>query len=145
MEKFKKSIEREDKYEFARRMKKNPTPSEKLFLETWKVHGKRRIRTQMVLLGFIADFYVRTKQRKLIIEIDGDSHKNKASYDAWRDAIFLSRGYNVLRIPASDVMNDPVGCVERARQYFFNCTVARKLKQIHPRPDWADRPEESVR
>ncbi len=112
-----------DKEGLARWMRANPTPSEALFLKTWQSVSSVKIRDQAVMLGFIVDFYARNK--KLIIEIDGVIHEERKDYDACRDEIFRNNGYNVLRIQASDVMNDPVDAVMKAITYMQNC---EKLK-----------------
>ena len=56
---------------------------------------------QRVIGNYIVDFYVHKLQ--LIIEIDGDSHKGKERYDAFREAELKALGLTIYRIDAADV------------------------------------------
>jgi very-short-patch-repair endonuclease len=55
---------------------------------------------------YIADFYCH--DARLIIEVDGEAHGrgNAPQRDASRDAWFAARGLAVLRIPATEIMNE---------------------------------------
>lgn len=114
VEKTTKLTEKKDKQAFAKRMRDNPTKSEKKFLETWKEISGHKIICQFVLCGFIADFYARTRKKKLIIEIDGSIHATQVEYDRRRDEIFREKGFHVLRLTADHVMRDPEHAVGMA-------------------------------
>lgn len=94
---------RPEKSELALRMRKNPTPAEQ---HIWALLRCRRTgekwRRQTPMLGYIADFYC--ARLKMILELDGSSHKNRAEYDATRDAAFRRLGFQVVRISNAKAM-----------------------------------------
>jgi very-short-patch-repair endonuclease len=45
-------------------------------------------------------------RKKLIIELDGSQHLEQEEYDNERTEFFKSKGYRVLRIWNSDILND---------------------------------------
>ncbi|WP_461449996.1 DUF559 domain-containing protein [Mucilaginibacter sp.] len=51
---------------------------------------------------YIADFY--SANFKLVIEVDGPIHLLKKEYDANRDLIMQSWGFNILRFTNDEVM-----------------------------------------
>ena len=53
---------------------------------------------------FIVDFVCREK--RLIIELDGESHRNRGAYDERRGEYLRDHGYAVLRISNDDVLNE---------------------------------------
>ena len=53
---------------------------------------------------FIADFYA--PSRRLVIEVDGAYHAERARIDARRDAAFERAGYRVVRLEASFIASD---------------------------------------
>jgi len=89
---------------FAREMGRDPTRAESIL---WSyLRGKQfgvRFRRQEPVGPFIADFAC--IGRKLIVEVDGDSHIDLAR-DERRDAWFLDRGWFVLRFWDGDVISD---------------------------------------
>ena len=96
--------------EHARAMRASSTRTEQLL---WaRIRGRRLgvlFRRQVPLLGrFIADFYAPVQ--RLVIEVDGAYHAERAAADARRDAAFEGAGYRVVRIEASLVVCD----IERA-------------------------------
>ena len=56
---------------------------------------------QKVIGNFIADFCCESK--KIIIEVDGESHANREEYDAERDAYLQGASFTVLRVSTADV------------------------------------------
>ena len=56
---------------------------------------------------FIVDFFCR--ERSLVIELDGDSHNDRAGYDRTRQQFLESRGMTVLRIANDDVLDNIEG------------------------------------
>ena len=62
------------------------------------------------MCGFIGDFVARTP--KLIIELDGDSHAGRESYDARRTAVLEASGYRVIRFTNPDVMTNTEGVLQ---------------------------------
>src|SRR5262245_11364397 len=59
---------------------------------------------QRPIYRYIVDFYC--PKLKLVIEIDGDSHRNKFESDRARQRDLESLGLQVLRIPDRDVKHD---------------------------------------
>lgn len=97
-----------NKQKLADQFRANPTESEEAMLKLLKQVLKQlgvKIQTQLVMLGYIPDFYIKSK--KLVIEIDGIVHKGRESYDRQRDGVFIMSGFNVARIPAWAVMKTP--------------------------------------
>ena len=67
--------------DFARQMRPNPTPSEKWLWNVVRAHrlGGFHFRRQVALGPYIADFVC--AEAKVIVELDGVSHEDKAEYD----------------------------------------------------------------
>ena len=87
-------------------MRGSPTSTEELL---WARIRCRRlgviIRRQVPLLGrFIADFLA--PAQRLVIEVDGAYHAERARADARRHAALVRAGYRVLRLNASLVTRD---------------------------------------
>ncbi|MBD3730741.1 MAG: endonuclease domain-containing protein [Sphingomonadales bacterium] len=70
-----------------------------------------KFRRQKVIGQFIADFAA--NDPKLVIELDGDSHADRESYDAMRTRYLEEQGYSVLRFLNLDVMGNMEGVLER--------------------------------
>ncbi|KQT31899.1 hypothetical protein ASG29_08425 [Sphingomonas sp. Leaf412] len=69
--------------------------------------GEVKFRRQHPLAPYVADFYC--PAARLVVEVDGEAH-NRAdapAHDARRDEWMRSRGLNVLRIAAADILRDP--------------------------------------
>src|SRR5271154_4685381 len=87
----------------AREMRKAPAPAEK---KLWKCLRDRQLngfkfRRQHVSGAYIADFYCHAAA--LIVEIDGESHEHRATYDATRTQILNRGGDRVIRFANEDV------------------------------------------
>ena len=65
----------------------------------------------------IVDFYC--AKAKVCIEIDGIVHDmgNQPEYDQGRDAFLAGLGFEVLRIPASDVLKSPADIADGLVRY----------------------------
>jgi very-short-patch-repair endonuclease len=84
---------------FARAMRKEPTPAERIL---WRVVRDRRLagyrfRRQHLFGPYILDFYCSVAQ--LVIELDGDTHVGREQHDRERDDYLRQNGLQVLRIP----------------------------------------------
>lgn len=91
----------------ARKLRKAMSlPEVLLWQELRKQPGGFKFRRQHPELIFVHDFCC--LQLRLLIEVDGAVHDmgNQPTYDNWRDAILLERGYRTLRIPARIVLKD---------------------------------------
>jgi very-short-patch-repair endonuclease len=101
--------------ERAGAMRASPTSTERLL---WaRIRGRRLgvvIRRQVPLLGrFIADFLA--PARRVVIEVDGEYHGERAAADARRDAALERAGYRVVRVDAALVVSDIELVLERIR------------------------------
>lgn len=100
---------------YARQMRSAPTPSEARLWQalrgSWLGVAFRR---QAVLEGFIVDFLASSV--RLVVEVDGGYHAQRARADARRDRVLVRAGYRVLRIPAALVTLDIAATVERVRE-----------------------------
>lgn len=88
----------------AKAMRREPTPFErKLWLAVRAGRlGGAKFRQQQVIGAYIADFACRLPLM-LVVEVDGDTHAPRSSYDARRTKEFEARGYRVLRFSNHDV------------------------------------------
>lgn len=100
--------------EFTRYLRENQTKEEKIVWELIRkkqILGYRFLRQYKIeysnIIGarsyFISDFYCH--QLKLIIEIDGEIHKEQIEYDQYRDKILNEMGYKILRITNDKVIS----------------------------------------
>lgn len=99
------------KIALRRKLRRNSTQAE---LKFWQnVRNKQilnlRFRKQHSIGNYIVDFYCPNK--KLIIEIDGDTHSGELSerYDNRRTAYLVALGYNVIRYNNRDVLTNIEG------------------------------------
>lgn len=90
----------------ARKLRKNSTlPERKL----WQLLRNRRLgglkfRRQHPIGQFIVDFVC--EERKLIVELDGNSHDDAYRYDMLRQRDLERRGYEVVRVNNEEVLDD---------------------------------------
>ncbi len=111
--------------ERAREMRNNSTEGEIKFwceLLRKKQTGFQFYR-QKVIGHYIVDFYC--AKLKLVIEIDGVSHKDKVEYDTHRDDVLNSFGLKVLRFDDQTVQNN-FQIVEKD----FNEKLAQRIKEL---------------
>lgn len=98
----------------ARRMRHEPTHSEWLL---WQALRCRQLgvtfRRQVVLQGYIADFYASSV--RLIVEVDGAWHAGSTRRDARRDRVLASTGYRTLRVTETQVVSALPQVVARVR------------------------------
>jgi very-short-patch-repair endonuclease len=91
--------------ERAKQLRAGLTPPER---KLWNAIRANRIgakfQRQVVLAPYVADFAARSK--RLVIELDGDSHANREAYDAARTSTLAKQGYRVIRFTNSDVMTN---------------------------------------
>jgi very-short-patch-repair endonuclease len=79
-------------------------------LALWQVLRSRptglKFRRQHPSGRYVADFYCH--EARLIVEVDGEAHNrgSRPTRDAKRDSWFAARGLAVLRVSASDVLDD---------------------------------------
>jgi len=98
----------------ARRMRHEPSHGEWLLWQALRCSQQGvAFRRQVVLQGFVADFYACSA--RLIVEVDGGSHVARARADARRDRVLAAAGYRVLRVSEQDVLSALPQVVARIR------------------------------
>ena len=101
-----------------RKLRHDMTPAEKLFWS--KVGGKQfynlKFRRQHSIGNYIVDFYC--PERKLIVEIDGDTHTDQKimNNDEVRTNYLRSLGYEIIRYTNRDVLKNTEGVVQDLNQ-----------------------------
>jgi very-short-patch-repair endonuclease len=110
----------------ARELRNNPTPAE---LAIWHRVSRHRpaFTRQHVEAPFIIDLACR--KAKLAIELDGSQHIDGVAADARRTEYLESKGWRVIRLWNSDVLENPDG----AAQHILS-TAAECLGGTHPHP-----------
>ena len=90
--------------ERAHAMRHQPTESEAKLWEALR-GGKLgvRFKRQVRIGGFVVDFLAPAV--KLVVEVDGGSHRGRDAADARRDGKLARMGYRVVRVPAETVLN----------------------------------------
>ena len=110
--------------ERARFMRFNPTRSEEWL---WRrLSGSKTgfaFRRQLVIGEHIVDFAC-TKVR-LVVEVDGSDHAERARHDAQRDRALEQLGWSVLRLPDHDVLQDLDAVVARIAEAAGHAAEAR--------------------
>lgn len=97
----------------SRKLRKQGVLSEVLLWEQLKgrkMNGYQFTR-QKPVGNYIVDFYC--SKLKLVVEIDGESHDRRYSYDKKRQQVLESAGLTVLRFNDNDVKKD-IGSVLKA-------------------------------
>ena len=91
----------------ARNLRQVETPPEQLLwlaLRNGQIGGMK-FRRQHPVGPYVVDFYCHSA--KLVVEIDGMSHNDKAELDAVRTKALEAEGLRLLRVTNKDVMRDP--------------------------------------
>jgi len=111
---------------FARNLRNNPTPSERILWEKLKgrkVGGRKFLRQHAIIyhkirndfLCYIPDFFC--YQESLAIELDGKIHEYHKEIDEKRDSILNQMGVKVLRIK-NDELKDVNSVLEKIKKSF---------------------------
>ena len=103
----------EDTKRRARRLRKAMSLPEVLLWQQLKGRPNGlKFRRQHQAGKQVLDFYCH--EARLIVEVDGIAHDmgDGPARDEARDANFRSKGLRVLRIPATDILRDPVAAAE---------------------------------
>ena len=97
----------------ARKMRHQPTRTEWLL---WQALRCKQLgvafRRQVVLRGYIADFY--SSEASLIVEVDGAWHARRHR-DARRDRELRDAGYRVLRVSTTEILSAFATAVAKIR------------------------------
>lgn len=92
--------------EHAASIRHEPTEPER---QLWQLLRKSRLgglkfRRQAVIADYIVDFCC--PARKLVVEVDGESHVGRAARDEVRTRSLKELGYRVVRVTNDDVLGD---------------------------------------
>src|SRR5574341_155060 len=94
-----------EKLQRARELRHEMTPAEKVLWQ--ELRGNKlgfHFRRQQIIAGFIVDFYCHAAG--LVIEVDGDIHKEQQDFDANRDKVLQELGLSVIHVKNDDVLNN---------------------------------------
>jgi very-short-patch-repair endonuclease len=97
---------------FAKHLRKNSTDAEKrlwYFLQNRELKG-HKFRRQHEINGYIVYFVC--VERKLVVELDGGQHQERAEADALRTRFLESKGYRVVRFWNDEVLSNTHGVLE---------------------------------
>ena len=101
----------------AKRLRTEQTPLEQRLW--YALRAKRfdgaKFRRQVVIGRYIVDFACRMP-RMLVVEVDGETHAQQASYDAARTTYLEGKGYHVLRFTNNDVATNLGGRIDGHRR-----------------------------
>jgi len=104
-------------------MRAYPSPSEQVL---WNAIRSGQLgvpfRRQVPLGRYIVDFLA--PRAKLVIEVDGSSHRFKQAADARRDRKLGRLGYRVLRLEAGVVLRHLPLALQRIRAVLFDDSVS---------------------
>ena len=94
------------KVKLSKRFRTKMTNAEALLWEKLRKSqlGGNHFRRQQILFGFIADFYCHSK--RLVIEVDGDIHKEQMEKDQERESVFIENGFRIIRFTNEQVENN---------------------------------------
>ena len=98
---------------FARHLRRNMTlPEVLLWQQLRKRPGGFRFRRQFPIAGYVLDFAC--LERRLGIEVDGETHStgDQPKHDERRDSALARLGFETLRIPAVNVLNNLDGALQ---------------------------------
>ncbi|MFA9390006.1 MAG: endonuclease domain-containing protein [Prolixibacteraceae bacterium] len=116
-----------DILEKAKALRKNMTNAEKILWDRLK--NKKvlnvRFRRQHPIDLFIADFYCHST--RLVIELDGEIHKNQVEYDDGRTSEMERFDIQIIRFKNNEVENDIENVLKRIEE-----TIMHRLKS----PPW---------
>ncbi|MFM7159245.1 MAG: endonuclease domain-containing protein [Planctomycetaceae bacterium] len=96
----------------ARELRRDLTIPERLL---WgALRGKRvggyKFRRQVPIGNYIVDFLC--MQRKVIVEVDGESHQGRVAADRIREEQLNALGYRIIRVSNDDVLQNLEGVCE---------------------------------
>ena len=97
----------------ARELRRQMTSEEKALWQRLRANRLEgfHFRRQQVIDGFIVDFYCHAAG--LVVETDGEIHRERADYDAERDRVLSTRGLRIVRIRNEEIRRDIWAVVER--------------------------------
>ena len=99
--------------DFARELRRNSTDAERIL---WRQLRDRQLlgckfRRQYTLGPYIVDFVC--LEARLIVEVDGGQHMDRAQQDVLRSQYLIGLGYKVLRFWNNEVLTDMEGVLQQ--------------------------------
>ncbi len=82
-----------------------------------------RFNRQKIIGNYIVDFYC--VDCRVVIEIDGFSHKLKEEYDSKRDSFLESLGLEIIRIDVKDIFKDIDEVIHRL---YYHSALLKPIK-----------------
>jgi very-short-patch-repair endonuclease len=103
--------------DFARQLRSQQTDAENLLWSRLRAHRLLglKFRRQQPIGTYVADFFC--PEQRLIVELDGGQHQERAGYDEERDAWLKAEGYIVLRYWNNEAMGNLEGVLEDILRY----------------------------
>lgn len=117
----------QEKKRFAKQMRGNLTSAEAFLYDGLLGALSCRVRRQAPMLGYIADFYIATA--RLVVEVDGQSHKHSTEYDRTRDRAMAKKGILVMRFSNDEVFDHAAEVVTKIKE-------AVEARRALPKRDW---------
>jgi len=113
-------------YHRAHKLRHNPTEAEAKLWTYLRSHRLNNVhfRRQHEIGKYIVDFC--SPRQKLIIELDGSQHLDRAQQDEDRSIYLTSKGYRILRFWNNDVTNNlkaVIVAIERSLSEFENYRI----------------------
>lgn len=115
---------KKEKQQYAKQLRRQMTAAELYFLQAFSRSIEIKIASQVVISGYIVDFLLPTV--KLIIEIDGTSHKGRENYDQQRTERLVKLGYKVIRFSNHRVLSQIAAVIQEMREV-LNLPKASKI------------------
>jgi very-short-patch-repair endonuclease len=116
----------------ASKMRRNPTPSEALFEDTWRCwYPKIKLESQVIVGPYIMDFYV--PDYHVGIEIDGHMHELQRVKD-WERTQEIKRlaGIKIVRFTNQQIKNCPWKAFNHLYQVFESSKQTSALAEFSP-------------
>jgi len=120
-----------------KKLRNDSTYTEKIF---WQAIRKNqcygvKFRRQCSVGKYIIDFY--SFERKLAIEIDGDSHYSELSekYDVQRTNFLMTLGITVVRFTNAEIKEDLEGCFNALELFLRTGNFPAENKRMFSVPD----------
>ena len=94
---------------FANKLRHNPTKAEVAFHNAL-LYEMRNFILQPVFQYPIGPYMADFKVKNLLVEIDGEYHKNQQAYDSRRETFLKHHGYRIIRFDNAEVLKDAAKC-----------------------------------
>lgn len=94
---------------FANKLRNNPTQAETIFLNAL-LHAMRDFILEPICQYPVGPYMADFKVKNLLIEIDGEYHKNQQAYDSRRESFLKHHGYRIIRFDNAEILKDATKC-----------------------------------